>query len=63
MPGMAKTYKMDREILQVKYVNKCERLKNTIRFDPYLRALSHTPALPMPAPAPDAMLSNGVFHT
>ena len=28
-----------------------------------LRALSHKPALPVPAPAPDAMLSNGVFHT
>ena len=28
-----------------------------------LRALSHTPALPVPAPAPDAVLSNGVFHT
>ena len=26
-----------------------------------VRALSHTQALPVPAP--DAMLSNGVFHT
>ena len=30
-----------------------------------LRALSRTPTLPVPvlAPAPDAMLSNGIFHT
>ena len=34
-------------------------------LDSEVRAFSHTPAKPVPvtAPAPDSMLSNGVFHT